>query len=210
LAIAFRKAHPNIRRRKFYQDREVYHSSLKDIAWYNVEGKEMSESQWNAPWMRSLAVMFNGTTLNEIDETGQPIVDDSFLLLLNSHNDPVTYTLPQSPRNLGWGLTMDTSDIAKPFKSKPFQGKLDVYARSFVLLREMTTPTPDEQSVKHEAAALDVPASEVEPAPASVSEPTNSAIAEEAPAPDKVPLPEPPPLSKPEDEPKYADPLPVD
>ncbi len=155
LAIAFRKAHPNLRRRKFYQDREVLHSSLKDIAWYNVEGNEMKEAQWNAGWMRSIGVMFNGNTLNESDEMGESITDDSLLLLLNSYSEAVSYTLPRSPKNRNWELVLDTSDIQKPFKHKSFRGKLDVYARSFVLLREAagTTDQPDEKAEAEVAAS---------------------------------------------------------
>ena len=82
--------HPNLRRRKFYQDREVYHSSLKDIAWYQPDGQEMTQEQWNTGWMRSLALLFNGNTLNESDDMGEPIVDDSFLILMNSSAETVS------------------------------------------------------------------------------------------------------------------------
>ncbi len=54
--IALRLAHPNLRRRKFFQDREVRQSSLKDIAWYGDNGEEMTQEQWNAGWMRSIAL----------------------------------------------------------------------------------------------------------------------------------------------------------
>jgi glycogen operon protein len=208
LVIAFRKAHPNLRRRKFYQDREVYQSSLKDIAWYSVEGKEMRESQWNAPWMRSIGVMFNGTTLNEVDETGQSIVDDSFLLLLNSHSDPVTYTLPQSPRNRNWELAMDTSDIAKPFKSKPFKQSLDVYARSFVLLRERSGPDAKETLFSSHAVAPEesvVHSELVEVAKTPPSDEPGTPLVE-APATEQPSQPQ----AEPKEEPEYADPLPVD
>ncbi len=216
--IAVRKAHPNLRRRKFYQDRDVHHSSLKDIGWYNVEGKEMSEAQWNAPWMRSLGVMFNGTTLNEVDETGKAIVDDSFLLLLNSHGDPVTYVLPQSPRNLGWELAMDTSDIPKPFKHKAFKGKLDVYARSFVLLRELSAPGPEEQATIDMADLPRETTAELEPEPVGAERSQSAeqpAPSEEKPEEEPVRQPDPPapatqPATEPDEEPEYADPLPVD
>ena len=66
--IALRRSHPNLRRRKFYQDREVYHSSLKDIAWYKPDGEEMTEQQWSTGWKRNLAVMFNGNTLDQAME----------------------------------------------------------------------------------------------------------------------------------------------
>jgi len=63
--IQFRKVHPNLRRRKFFQDRDVYHPASKNIAWYRTDGQEMTQEQWNTGWMRSLAVMFNGQTLGD-------------------------------------------------------------------------------------------------------------------------------------------------
>src|SRR5262249_31639756 len=74
--IKARQKHPNFRRRKFYQDRELYHSEVKDIAWYAADGREMGQSDWNAHWARSIAVMFNGQTLNVTDDFGQPVTDD--------------------------------------------------------------------------------------------------------------------------------------
>ena len=88
--IQFRKAHPNLRRRKFFQDTEVYHPSSKNIAWYRDDGQEMTQEQWNTGWMRSLAVMFNGTTLDDADEMGEPlqrrlVPDSAELLRRQSH-----------------------------------------------------------------------------------------------------------------------------
>jgi glycogen operon protein len=134
--IQLRKEHPNLRRRKFFQDREVRHSSLKDIAWYTDTGEEMTPEQWAAGWMRSIAVLLNGNTLDQVDDLGQAVVDDSFLILLNSYHESVSYTLPASPKGSGWILIMDTSDLEKPFKNKPLDGKLDVYARSVVVMKE--------------------------------------------------------------------------
>ena len=78
----------------------------------------MTQEQWTSGWMRSIALLFNGNTLEQMDDMGQPVVDDSFLILLNSYHDSVTYTLPPSPKGRGWALLMDTSDLEKPFKNK--------------------------------------------------------------------------------------------
>jgi len=136
--IHFRLAHPNFRRSKFFQDREVYHPASKDIAWYRSDGQEMTPEQWNTGWMRSLALMLNGKTLGEAGEMGEPIQDDSFLLMLNSHADCVTYTLPQSPLNRGWKLIIDTNHLEDAFEERLLDGTLDVAARSVVVLRELT------------------------------------------------------------------------
>jgi isoamylase len=134
--IELRKAHPNLRRRKFFQDRAVRRSELKDIAWYRTDGQEMTEEEWNAGWVRSLAVMFNGKTLDSVDEMGQPVIDDSFLVLLNSSHERVNYTLPPGPHDHGWEKVLDTSDLEDPFKSGEMNGSLDVNPRSVLLLRE--------------------------------------------------------------------------
>ncbi len=136
--IQLRRAHPNLRRRKFFQDRAVLQSSLKDVAWYTNTGEEMTQEQWTSDWMRSIALLFNGNTLEQMDDMGQPVVDDSFLILLNSYHDSVTYTLPPSPKGRGWALLMDTSDLEKPFKNKRLDSTVDVQGRSVVLLKERT------------------------------------------------------------------------
>ncbi|HLW53788.1 MAG TPA: glycogen debranching protein GlgX [Candidatus Angelobacter sp.] len=134
--IELRKAHPNFRRRKFYQDRAVYHSAKKDIAWYAADGREMGQDDWTAHWARSIAVMFNGQTLNITDDFGQPVSDDTFLIILNSYHQKVTYTLPASPRGHGWHLVLDTAQAEDPFSSRDVEKEFEVVARSFVILKE--------------------------------------------------------------------------
>ncbi len=165
--IEFRRQHPNLRRRKFFQDRDVYHPSSKDIAWYRDDGQEMTQEQWNTGWMRSLAVMLNGKTLGETGEMGEPLQDDSFLVMLNSHGDCVAYTLPQSPLKRGWKLIMDTNHLDDPFGERLLDGTLDVAGRSVVLLRELTAqeaalPDISEQEVQR---AVEAQINEPEPAP---------------------------------------------
>jgi glycogen operon protein len=162
--IEFRKAHPNLRRRKFFQDREVYHSSSKDIAWYRTDGQEMTQEQWNTDWMRSLAVLFNGKTLGETNDLGEPIEDCSFLVLLNSSAESVTYTLPQSPLNLGWKQVMNTNDLDDPFSEHQMDGSLEVAGRSVVLLVELS-PKPQG---KHESKTEEVKQEDAEATPEPV------------------------------------------
>ena len=134
--IELRRAHPNLRRRKFYQDRAVHNSVLKDIAWYGTDGQEMDEGAWNAGWARSLAIMFNGQTLDSVNEMGQPVTDDTFLILLNSAENTVTYTLPPSVHHMGWELVLDTSNLQEPFGSATMNGTFDVQPRSLVVMKE--------------------------------------------------------------------------
>jgi glycogen operon protein len=166
--IALRRAHPNFRRRKFFQDREVRHSSLKDVGWYGNNGEEMTQEQWNAGWMRSIAIMYNGCTLDEVDEMGQPIRDDSFLILLNSYHDCVRYTLPPSPQGRGWTLIMDTHDLEEPFKEETIDGTMDVQGRSIALLMENGIHEPSREPPHMEIPVIEL---ELGHSPAAESEP---------------------------------------
>ncbi|MGA8876658.1 MAG: hypothetical protein WB555_14075, partial [Candidatus Korobacteraceae bacterium] len=176
--IQFRKAHPNLRRRKFFQDSDVYHPSSKNIAWYRTDGQEMTHEQWNTGWMRSLAVMFNGATLEDADEMGEPLKDDSFLILLNSYSEQVTYTIPRSPHGRGWKLLMNTYDLENPFHEEPMDGSLDVAGRSVVILRELLPEEIGHRRSEQEIAEDQIPelagatvvASQQQPEPEKIPE----------------------------------------
>ena len=140
--IQMRKNHPNLRRRKFFQDRAIHHSTTFDIAWYGTDGKELDQGAWNSGWVRSLGMMLNGQTLCIEDELGNPVVDDSFLLLLNAHHEPVTFMLPPAPEGGRWKCLINTNEVANPFKSSPARKKIKVEGRSLVMLCERK-PRPE-------------------------------------------------------------------
>ena len=169
--IEFRKRHPNFRRRRFFQDREVYHPSSKDIAWYRTDGQEMTQEQWNTGWMRSLAMMLNGATLGQVDNAGEPITDDTFLVMLNSSGDSVTYTLPQSPRNRGWRLLLNTYDLDDPFGERLLDGTLEVAGRSVVVLRELAEEEAKSFNSEHEELPVEEQKQPAPPAEEEAEEP---------------------------------------
>jgi glycogen operon protein len=134
--IEIRKKHPNLRRRNFYQDRSIRNSVVKDIAWFAADGHEMTEEEWNAGWIRSIAVLLNGETLGTVDEMGRPLTDDTFLILLNSYHEAVSYTLPPTLHNRGWRNMLDTSNLEAPFSNSPVETAPVLAGRSLRLLRE--------------------------------------------------------------------------
>jgi isoamylase len=135
--IELRKKHPNLRRRHFYQDRSIRNSVVKDIAWFASDGHEMTEAEWNSGWIRSIAVLFNGETLDCVDENGEPLTDDTFLILINSYHDAVAFTLPPTPNNRNWHNVVDTGNLEHPFSDGPAEEKApSIGGRSLRLLRE--------------------------------------------------------------------------
>ena len=136
--IALRKDHPNLHRRKFFQDRKVRHSVDRDIAWFGCDGQEFSDEQWDAGWVRSVGLLLNGKTLNVTDDNGKPVVDNTFLLLVNSHHEGVDFTLPQKTTGPGtrWLRIVDTNDLDDPFKEEELGDMVIVGPRSLMLLCE--------------------------------------------------------------------------
>jgi glycogen operon protein len=132
--IEMRKNHPNLRRRKFFQDRTIHHSN--DIAWYGTNGQELNDDAWNSGWMRTLGMMLNGQTLDITDELGNPVVDDTFLLLINAHHEAVSFVLPRTPAGGRWRVVLNTNDLANPFKTAPTRTRVKLEGRSLVMLCE--------------------------------------------------------------------------
>ena len=128
--IHLRRDHPNLHRRKFFQDRVIRGSVVRDIAWYNTDGGELSEESWTTAWNRSLALMLNGKTLAITDEDGCQIVDDSFLILVNAAPEGVEFTLPDPPAGSPWTQVLNTENIEDPFAAETLGEKVIVGGRS--------------------------------------------------------------------------------
>ncbi len=134
--IELRRNHPNLHRRKFFQDRTIKATRdgqaqiVRDIAWYNTDGNELSDEAWNLPWNRALGLMLNGSTLQVTDEDGHPVTDDSFLLLVNAYHEGVEFTLPDPPDGRPWVQLIDTENIEDPFAPAPHSEKVIVGGRS--------------------------------------------------------------------------------
>jgi glycogen operon protein len=143
--------HPNLHRRKFFQDREIRKKGdgslvrvLKDIAWFNPDGNEVSDEAWSSPWSRAIALLLNGKTLQVSDENGEWVVDDSFLILVNAADGGVEFTLPPSPSGNPWCLNIDTENIDDPFAKAVIDEKIILGGRTLKLLCDQLTRDSDQ------------------------------------------------------------------
>ncbi|HWB87383.1 MAG TPA: glycogen debranching protein GlgX [Bryobacteraceae bacterium] len=147
--VDLRRRHPNLHRRKFFQDRginpgtperQVNGKTLPDITWLRPDGREMTGDEWNAGWVRCLGVELNGHTLDDVNGVGEPIRDETFLVLFNPHIEPVQFYMP-TRRGTAWQVVMDTRTAECEEKDgvvinsgKPYE----LIPRSMALLRELT------------------------------------------------------------------------
>lgn len=136
--IQIRCVHPNLHRRKFYQDRSIRHSDARDIMWVRPDGQEMTDEEWSAGWVRCLGLMINGQTIDHVDEKGERVVDDTFLILLNCHHEPIKFFVPPGPQDRCWELVVDTNrpELAPNHETVNGGEPVELVRQSLVLLRE--------------------------------------------------------------------------
>ena len=137
--IRLRKEHPVFHRKNFLQGKKIRGSPLGDILWFKPNGTEMQEQDWQSSNIHTLGIMLVGQAIGEVDERGNPIIDDTYLLFVNAHAETISCTLPPIPG--GWTIWLDTRDedsftkkAISPDSQKPFM----LEARSLVLLVQTT------------------------------------------------------------------------
>jgi len=109
---------------------------MSDIDWYNTDGSLMSDDDWNRGFAKSFAVYLNGEAILTLDARGERVVDDSFLVLFNAHDEPVRFAMPDNLADLEWGIVLhsaiglnDTLPVEAPLAG-------DVEGWSVVLLKK--------------------------------------------------------------------------
>ena len=107
--IALRQKHPVFRRRRFFQGRRIRGAEVKDLYWLRPDGKEMTDEDWTQGYVRCLGVRLAGDAMDEKDSKGRPLLDETFLMLLNAHHEPRPFTLPAHKRGVRWQPVFDTA-----------------------------------------------------------------------------------------------------
>ena len=142
--IAIRRSHPVLRRPRFFRG-VATDQPLKDITWFSPEGREMTHSDWEDLGRRCFGALLGGDPGDRfISLHGYPELDDTFLLLVNGHADPVQFALPATPGIARWTALVNTvvSDIPPRHKTFAPGESLPMIGRSLVLLAgDAATPT---------------------------------------------------------------------
>ncbi len=136
--IALRQQHPVFRRRRFFQGRRIRGTEVKDISWLRPDGKEMTDEDWGKGYVRCLGVRLDGHAIEEKDSKGKPLLDDTFLMLLNAHHEPRPFTLPAHKRGVRWQPVLETAaSHANQRQVTLLKGgfQYDLEARSLAVLR---------------------------------------------------------------------------
>jgi glycogen operon protein len=130
--IAFRRAHPVFRRRRWFHGRPI--RGTVDIGWFKPDGQSMTDEDWEASHARSLGAFLNGKAIQTPDARGRSITDDSFLLLFNAHVESVNWMIP-AEYGTAWRLVLDTARLQP--EADPFEvsGGITTSAGSVVVMQ---------------------------------------------------------------------------
>jgi len=107
--IAFRRAHPVFRRRRFLAGAEA-----NELQWFTPAGTPMDGGDWGDPNARAIAIYLDGSDDPDIAEDGTPLVDDDFLVMVNSWWGPLDFAVPATRPQARWQVEIDTHDPAAP------------------------------------------------------------------------------------------------
>ncbi|MFF4507920.1 glycogen debranching protein GlgX [Streptomyces sp. NPDC001401] len=136
--IGLRAAHPVLRRRRFFRGETATHprQPLPDLVWLAPDAQEMTEEDWQRSDAHSVGVFLNGDAIAEPDPCGRPVVDDSFLLLLNSYWEPVEFRLPDVTYGERWTTLVDTAEPHGPPDESEYKAATTILVerRSLLLL----------------------------------------------------------------------------
>jgi len=135
--IRLRLANPVFHRRIFLRGRRIQGSAATDLAWFRPDGKEMTEEEWANAFGRCLGMGLAGDAIEEVDDTGQPIVGDTFLVLLNAHHEAIPFVLPAHDARAWWEPVLDTRAWEAPDRDRTFRAgdQYDLGGRSVAVLR---------------------------------------------------------------------------
>ena len=108
---------------------------MGDIIWLTPQGEHMTEKDWRQGDSQYVMVFLNGQAIPEPDKRGDRIVDDSFLICFNAHDEDLTFTLPDETYGSGWQIEIDTAAaVVDPGTHMP-DSDICVIGRSVVVLR---------------------------------------------------------------------------
>jgi glycogen operon protein len=83
-------------------------------------------------------MFLNGEEIAAPDEHGQPVVDDSFLLLFNGGHEDVEFKLPPGRFGRRWACELRTDEVESGAVQVSAGELVTVPSRSLILLRRET------------------------------------------------------------------------
>jgi glycogen operon protein len=139
---AFRSRHSAFRRRRWFQGRPLHGAGASDIAWFSPEGSEMSDTDWQVSFAKTVGVFLSA----DGRPAGKP-PEQSYFLIFNAFWEPLRFVLPEEYFAPAWRPVLDTASEDDPFFAVmpgpallPAGAPVDVSGRSLRVLQAVDWP----------------------------------------------------------------------
>ncbi len=106
--IAFRKAHPILRQKRFLHARERAEDGREDLFWHHASGRAMTAADWRDPGLKLVAA-----ELRTASGTPAYAAQDEALLLVFNAGPAAEVVLPQPPAGWVWRIGLDSADAER-------------------------------------------------------------------------------------------------
>ncbi len=97
----------------------------------------MTEEDWEVGFAKSIAVFLNGDAIATPGRRGEPVADDSFLIVFNAHYEDLRVTLPGEPVAKRWITALSTDETLDGGDRWDAGAEITVGARSVHVLRRL-------------------------------------------------------------------------
>jgi isoamylase len=105
--IELRRNYPALRRSRFLTGQHDEKLDVRDVTWINANGGPMQQEHWDDANVKCFGMLLDGRA----QKTGirKHAEDDTVLLIVNSFDGVVDFTLPEVPHGSKWALLIDTN-----------------------------------------------------------------------------------------------------
>jgi isoamylase len=161
--IALRAEYPVLCRKNFLTGKQAAPGLPKDVLWWNVDGREMTDADWRGGH-RCFGMRLAGSALTETGSQGRPRESGSIVAILNAHHEDVRCIMPPSGAASNvWTLRLTTGDVPCPAEALEGHAVLS-QARSLSVFAAGGPAARTASAVQTVQAAETAPAGETAPA----------------------------------------------
>src|SRR6187401_3539898 len=137
--LRLRAEHPVFRRSAFLTGEEHRGSGAPDAWWFRPDGRRMNQADWTRGDAFALGAFLNGAEIPTLTAEGEPIADDSFIVLFNAWREPVRFVLPPTRFGRRWAHELCTAEPDLPPNGTTLQARdaVPVRERALRVLRRV-------------------------------------------------------------------------
>jgi isoamylase len=137
--LRLRAEHPVFRGAAFLTGEERQGSGSPDVWWFRPDGRRMTLADWRRGDAFALGAVLNGAEIPSLTTEGEPVVDESFIVLFNAWREAVTFVLPPTRFGRIWAHELATAEPELVPNGVTFRARASVplEARALRVLRRV-------------------------------------------------------------------------